>query len=151
VRLARCKGLQPSSLCRSRRAARPSALMHQKRNQTSWGERGYSLGKRTAKQLRRRRGRRVDIDRASNAEETVRVGGRTFPRLSRYARPIGTVNAEFGGGPPEGIGTGRSLDRCQREGQSLQDKRIRKHATKYAPQPPMRHPTHDIRPPTPTA
>jgi hypothetical protein len=60
------------------------------------------------------------------------------------------MNAEFGGRPSKGVSTGRGRDRRQREAESLEDKRIGKNVAKYAPQPPMRYPTHDT-PTTPTA
>ena len=145
------KAYSRACLCRGRRTARPSALMHQKRKQTRRSERGYPPCQDAAKQLRRRRGRAVHIDRTGSAEETVSVGGRTFPGLSRHARRVGTMNAEFRGGPAEVFAIARRLGRCQREGQSLQDERIGEHVGEYAPQPGIRDPTHDIRPPIPTA
>ena len=91
----------------SRRTARPGALVDQKRKQARCSKRRHLFGENTAKQLRRRRRRGAYVDCTGNAEETVRVSGRTFPRLSGYARPVGTMNAEFGGGPAEVFGAAR--------------------------------------------
>jgi hypothetical protein len=118
---------------RSRRAPWPGALMDQKRKQARCSKRRHLFRENAAKQLRRRRRRRIHVHRTRNAEETVRVSGRTFPRLSRHTCAVGTMNAEFGGSPAEIFGVARWLGRCQRKSQSLQDERIGQQAGQYAP------------------